>query len=218
MWPAIAAAAIGAAGSYLASDNNNKAVSEANAQSNIPKWAPEQLPYTFQGSGWNPAMPGVNAGALNYGLGLTGGFNPGTGPQQPMEFNSLLSGLLGGYDNAGVANPWYQDPRSTTQLQEGQGSIGGLLGYGAGTPPPLMTSNPYYSGQGVVNPEQMMAGPGMHNAPQYQPTAAAPAPAPTQNIDFAAQMAAYEEEQRRERQRQARAAFAEPSLNDWIGS
>ena len=176
--------------------------------SSMPEWTPQQMPYVFGSQGWNPQMPQLNAEALNYGTALTGGYNPQYGPQGPMGFEQLLSGILGmgggqlpmqpyqgGGGGGGAINmgpmlpqphpgggvntgpmlpqgapqgapdtPWFMDPNAFTQgYGARQGGIQGLLGYGQGVPPPLMTNNPYFSGQGVRNPENLMQGPGMYD-------------------------------------------------------
>ena len=81
-----------------------------------------------------------------------GGMN--TGPMLPQQ----------GAPQGAQGTPWFMDPNASTQgYGAQQGGIQGLLGYGQGVPPPLMTNNPYFSGQGVRNPENLMQGPGMYD-------------------------------------------------------
>jgi len=140
MWGALAGLA-GSALGYLGSKSQNKAMAEANEDAGVPRWDPRQEEYLFGGSAWQPQMPLVNADAMNYGSAMMGGYNPATGPQGPMNFEDMLSGLLGGKE------------------VQGQG-MSGLLGYGgpgapSAAPPPLMSSNPYYGGYGVDRPEDL---------------------------------------------------------------
>ena len=101
---------------------------------------------------------------MNYMTALSGGFNPQHGPQAPMNFEQVLSGILNPQQVSDKGPAWYQDPRSSTQGFNGQpGGMTGLLGYGQGTPPPLFSNNPYFSGQGVMDPENLMQGPGMYD-------------------------------------------------------
>lgn len=157
-WIPLAAAAVGAIGSYMASDNQNDAQAEAMEGAGTPVWDPRQESYLFGNAPWQPNVPDVNADALNYGQAMMGGYNPATGPQGPMSYQDILFDLLN--NNSG------QD-----------GGVSGLLGYGgkgapAAAPPPMMASNPYYGGQGVDDPNRLgynLYGPAPQQAPQ-QPT------------------------------------------------
>lgn len=107
-----------------------------------PQWSSYQLPYMWTGPAWNPyaSLPQFTAAGLNYGQALSGGFNPATGAAAPMGFGQLLSGL-GAPNMGGDA-----------------GGILSLLGYGANTPPALLTNNPMYSGMNVVDPQNLAGG------------------------------------------------------------
>lgn len=155
----VAGGLLGLAGSKVQADATNK----ANENAGLPRWDPRQEALLFGGGAWNPQIPQVNADAMNYGRSLMGGYNPTTGPQGPMDFESILGGLLGG-------------PQSGQQ----NAGIYGLLGYGsegqsAQIPPPMMVSNPYYGGAGVDDPGRFnfeMTNPG-YQVPN-QPLQAAP--------------------------------------------
>jgi hypothetical protein len=114
-WIPIAAAAVGALGSYLAAgeanDASDRAIDrqiEANEDAGMPRWAPQSIPYVFGANGWQPPMPTMSQDAIDYGAMLAGGGNA-TGPMS-------MEGLLG---NIGSTN------------------LGGLLGYNQAAPPPL---------------------------------------------------------------------------------
>ena len=141
MWPAIAGLA-GSVLGFLGQESQNDAMAEAAEGAGMPIWDPRQEARLFGGAAWNPQMPQVNADAMNYGNAMTGGYNPATGPQGPMNFEDMLSGLLGGEE------------------VQGQG-MSGLLGYGgpgapSAAPPPLMQSNPYYGGANVDRPDNLV--------------------------------------------------------------
>ncbi len=196
MWPAIASAVIGGGLGLLGNSMNNKANAEAAEGAGMPMWDPRQEPYLFGSTGWQPQMPEMSADAMNYMTALSGGHNPQYGPQAPMNFEQVLSGILSPQQVSDKGPAWYQDPRSSTQGFNGQpGGMTGLLGYGQGTPPPLFSNNPYFSGQGVMDPQNLMQGPGGYDPanagyapPQQQPQGllgaggggAMPAPAPPQ--------------------------------------
>lgn len=172
-WMASAVAGSAVLG-YMGSKSANKANAEAAEDAGMPKWDPRQEPYLFGSTGWQPEMPEMSADAMNYMTALSGGFNPQYGPQQPMDFEQLLGGILNPQQAAGGAQPWYQDPNASPQQAGQQGGVAGLLGYGQGTPPPLYSNNPYFSGQGVMDPQNLMQGPGGYDpanagyAPQQQ--------------------------------------------------
>ena len=141
MWGALAGLA-GSALGFLGQESQNDAMAEAAEGAGMPIWDPRQEARLFGGTAWNPQMPQVNADAMNYGNALMGGYNPATGPQGPMNFEDMLSGLLGGEE------------------VQGQG-MSGLLGYGgpgapSAAPPPLMQSNPYYGGANVDRPDNLV--------------------------------------------------------------
>lgn len=182
-------ALLGYMGSREQADAMQDPATRTTTESVAPEWSTQQLPYIFGDNAWQSPMPQMNAEALNYGQALMGGFNPAYGPQQPMGFDELLAQISGTPQAAKTeGGGWFQDPNSTVYNPQGNaGGVEGLLGYGAGTPPPLFDNNPYFAGQGVRDPENMMQGPGM---PQIDENAAAlaaaqPAPAPPPQVQQA---------------------------------
>lgn len=143
-----------------------KDIEKANADQlkyqGLPRWDDRQTPYVFgQGKQWQ--MPYMNAQAINYMQGLSGGYNPMYGPQ--------LAGLLGGAGGPmqptgggatlgsggfqGGNQPWFMNPQSNPFDPGIYGGLAGMLGIGQGAPPPLFMNDPRF-GYNVANPNDLM--------------------------------------------------------------
>ena len=150
IWGQIASAAVGG---LLGGINNEGGTKERSEETiSMPVWPDETYAYLFGDEATLPDTPKFTAEALNYARGLSGGYNPAYGAQEPMGFDDFLAGVSGLSTSRGNANPYYLDPSAQRQ----SGGVRGLLGYDRNNSPPMFTNSPYY-GVDVANPGGLQA-------------------------------------------------------------
>lgn len=130
-----------------------------------PTWSPYQLPYVWEGDPAQMGRPQMNAQSANYFQSLSAGANPMFGPQMGgMPGLGGMFGLGGAGSGGGMPgypqDPWFMNNQGSVYEQGVPGGVAGLLGFGQGAAPPLMTNNPLYSGEGVRDPENLKGGKG----------------------------------------------------------
>lgn len=149
-WGAVGSAVAGAVVGGVSNKGGTKERSEETTS--MPVWPDETYAYLFGDEAALPDTPKYTAEALNYARGLSGGYNPAYGAQDPMGFDDFLAGVSGLSTSQGTATPYYLDPSA----QQQSGGVRGLLGYDRNNSPPMFTNSPYYGGN-VANPQGLQA-------------------------------------------------------------